>query len=186
MVIVFGPKVIGTDKPAATPTPTEPLSETPVAEAPPTEMPATQAPTIAFPTETPTSESPIPMPTSEVLPPPSFDAQIGIAASAPELQPGDLVTITITITNTGQAPFGSMRYQVLGEWEPYLKATADLAAEHELDVAPGGSDMANFVLEAAQAGTARLQANVTMKTRGELPSLKAVSSEGSVEIAVNQ
>jgi len=52
-------------------------------------------------------------------------------------------------------------------------------------VVPGQSDTATFVLEATQAGTARLQANVTMKTREDPPSVEPASSE-HVEVSVIQ
>ena len=129
-------------------------------------------------------ESPLATSTPAAGPSPGFDAQVRVSASAAELPIGDLVTITVTVTNTGRVAFGSMRYQLLGEWEPYLGMTTGAVVEHELDVAPGHGDTATFALEAAQAGVATLQANVTVKTREEPPSIKPLLSEDLVEIAV--
>jgi hypothetical protein len=126
------------------------------------------------------------VPTTEVASIPAFGAQAGIAASAAELQVGEPVTVTITVTNTGQVTCGSLRYQLMGEWESYLRVKTDAVVEHELDVVPGQSDAATFLLEGVQAGTANLRANVTVKTREEPPSVEPVSSEGFVEITVVQ
>jgi hypothetical protein len=126
------------------------------------------------------------VPTTEAASIPAFGAQAGIAASAAELQVGEPVTATVTVTNTGQVTFGSLRYQLMGEWKSYLRMKTDAVVEHELDVAPGQSDVAAFVLEAVQAGIARLQANVTVKTWEEPPSIKPVSSQDFIEITVIQ
>ena len=176
-------KIPGTeDEPAAPPTPTQwPTAEATLTAAAPTAPPATEAPTAAPPTETPPAEAP-----TEIPPTPAFAAQVVIIASGTELRVGDLLTITVAVTNTGQVTFGNLRYQLLGEWEPYLRVTTDAAVEHELDVIPGQSDTATFVLEALQPGTARLQANVTVKTQEDPPSVKPVSSEQVVEISVIQ
>jgi hypothetical protein len=124
------------------------------------------------------------VPTTEAASIPAFGAQAGIAASTAELQVGEPVTVTVAVTNTGQVTFGSLRYQLLGGWESYLRMQTDAVVEHELDIVPGQSDVAAFVLEAVQAGIARLQANVTVKTWEEPPSVKPVSSEDFIEISV--
>jgi len=124
------------------------------------------------------------VPTTEAASIPAFGAQAGIAASTAELRVGEPVTVTITVTNTGQVTCGSLRYQLLGEWESYLRMKMDAVVEHELDVVPGQSDAATFVLEGVQAGTANLRANVTVKTREEPPSVELVSSQDFVEITV--
>jgi hypothetical protein len=126
------------------------------------------------------------VPTAEASSIPAFDAQASIVASAAELRAGEPVTVTVAVTNAGQVTFGSLRYQLLGGWESYLRMKTNAVVEHELDVAPGRSDAAIFVLEAVQAGTAHLQANVTVKTQEEPPSVEPVSSEGFVEITVVQ
>ena len=133
-----------------------------------------------------TPGAPALVPTTEAPSIPAFGAQASIVASAAELQAGEPVTVTVVVTNAGQVTFGSLRYQLLGGWESYLRMKTNAVVEHELDVAPGRSDAAIFVLEAVQAGTAHLQANVTVKTREEPPSVEPVSSQGFVEITVVQ
>jgi hypothetical protein len=168
--IAFGPQLLGS-KEESTATPTPLTMESPTVEAPPTETP------------TPVSEAtPTPMPTAV----PTFDAQVTIAASATELQIGDPLTVTVTITNTGQVTFGNLRYQLLGGWEPFLGAPTGAAADREVDVPPAGDDTATFILEAIQPGTAQIHANVTVDTREESPSTRPVSSEYVVEISVVQ
>ncbi len=115
----------------------------------------------------------------------AFDARVAITASAAELRVGDPLTITITIDNTGQATFGDLRYQLVGEWEQFLASPTGLAAQHEVDVLPAESDTATFVLQATQAGTAQIHANVTVDTR-DPPTTRPVSSEYVVEILIVQ
>ena len=154
----------------------------------PTETPTrqpTDIPSLAteVPTEAPTATLSL-EPMREVSPTLRFDAQVGIAASVTELRPGEPVTVTVTITNTGGVPFGSLRYQLMG-WEPYLAVTTEVLVEHELDLAPNQSDTAIFVLEAVQVGTTSLQANVTVKTQEDPAAIKPVSSEPA-EISIIQ
>jgi hypothetical protein len=180
--IAFGPKLIaGRQTPSATPTavetPTGPVEATLV-----TGTPAPESATATPPTETPPAETPTGPPPTESPEPPPFAAQVGIAASAADLQAGDLVTVTVTITNTGQATFGNLRYQLLGAWEPYLEATAGTLAEHATEAGPGQSDSAVFVLQATQGGTATLQANVTLEI-ADPPRLEGVLS-AVVEVTV--
>lgn len=176
--VVLGPKILGTEKePTVTPTPTI---------APPTEPPATETPTAIPPTDIPPTEVPTATPITETVTTSAFDAQIGISPSATELRVGELLTVTVTVINSGQVTFGDLRYQLLGELEPYLRVTTDAVVEHALEVAPDQSDVATFVLEAAQPGAARLQVNVTVKTREDPPSVKPVPSEYVVEISVIQ
>lgn len=174
-VWAFGPKLLGgEEEPTAT--------VVPATQTPPAETSATKAPTVASPTETTATEPPTAMP----VPTSTFDAQVGIAASAAELQTGDLLTITVTVTNIGQVTFGNLHYQLMGEWAPFLGTRTGTMVGHEVDVPSGGSDTATFVLEAVQAGTAQIHANVTMTTREEQPSVKPVSSEHIVEVSVIQ
>jgi len=170
------PKYIGGEE---TPVPTAASTAEMTAEPSPGEATTEPSPTAPPPTATPTPLPPPPTlspePTTEVSPTLSFDAQVGLSPSATELRPGEQVTITVTITNSGGVPFGSLRYQLMGG-EPYLAVTTAVV-EHELDLAPGQSDTAIFVLEAAQVGAASLQANVTVKTREDQAVMKSVSSE---------
>jgi hypothetical protein len=167
--VMFGPKLIG-GEPTATPT----HSPSPTVEAPPTHTPTPEPPP---PTWTP-------IPTTAPLP--SFGAQVTITASATEIQVGDALAITVTVHNTGQIPFGSLHYQLLGQWEPSLGAPTGAAIGNEVDLPPGGSDTAVFILEAMQPGTAQIYANVTVDTQEDPPATKPVSSEYVVEVSVVQ
>jgi hypothetical protein len=164
--IALGPKIFGSE-PTATPVPL-----------------MTPSPTEAPPTTTPTLEPPTPTPTTTALP--AFDAQVSITASSTELQIGDALTVTVTISNTGQVPFGSLRYQLVGEWEPPLRAPTGAAIGHELDVPPGESDTATFILEAMAPGTAQIHANVTVEPREEPSTIRPISSAYVIEVSVVQ
>jgi len=114
----------------------------------------------------------------------AFDAQVAITVSAVELHPGDPLTVTVTINNTGQVAFGNLRYQLLGEWEPFFAAPTGPSADREIDVPPAGSDTAIFLLEATQTGTAQIHANVIVDTREDPPATKPVSSEYVVSVSI--
>ena len=166
--IAFGPKLLGgEEEPAATPT----AIESPTGETVPTETPTAEATTAPPPTEEP--------------PPPAFGAQVTISTSAHELHVSELLTVTITITNTGQVPFGNLRYR-LRDWQPFLAPIPEPEMIHEMDVHPAESDTAIFTLEATQVGTAQIFATVTVETREEPPSVRPVSSEQVVEVSVIQ
>ena len=96
---------------------------------------------------------------------------------------GEFVTVTVTITNTGEVTFGHLRYR-LRDWQPFLTPIPEPEAIHEMDVPPGGSDTATFRLEATQVGAAQILATVTVETREEPSTIKPVSSEQVIEISV--
>lgn len=168
--VLIAQQYIGGEEEPTTPAPTE----TPTSEATPSPVPPTETPTVA-----PTSTAP-----TETPPTPTFDAQIGITASATELQVGDMLTVTVTVTNTGEVEFGNLRYQLLGELEPYLRATAGVVMSHEPNVPPGQSHTAIFVLEAQETGMANIRANVTMEVRITPPSTDFLLSE-PLEVSIS-
>jgi len=175
--VVFGSQIFGAEEePAATPT----SIESPTEEAPPAAPPPTETPTAEPPTDTPPVEAPIESPPTS-----AFDAQVSIAASATELRVGDPLNVNVTIVNTGQVVFGNLQYQLLGQWEPCLRAT-ETVIEQDIDVGPGLNHTVTFVLEAMQDCTARLEANVIVKTREEQPSTRSVPSDNVVEVSVIQ
>jgi len=148
VAVLFLPKLLGEE-----PTPTE--EATSVSEMTPSPtITLTVAPT---PTETPTAT---PERTRE-----DFQATVAIEANSTSLQVGDLLTVTVTVTNTGLVEFGNLHYQLLEELEPYLRATAGVVRSYEPNVPPGQSHTAIFVLEAQEAGTINIRANVTMEVR---------------------
>ena len=163
--------------------------ETPIPTTAPTvESTAKPSPTVPPPTATPTLLPPppplSPEPTTEVSSTLSFDAQVGIAASAPELRVGEVLTVTVTITNTGNVPFDHLRYQLVGEWEQFFTVIAEPATEHEIEVLNGESQTVTFELKAIQTGVIQFHADVTVDTQEEPPVTKPISSEKVVEVSV--
>ena len=150
-----------------------------------TTEPASTAPPALSPSQVPTQPSKqaaasVPRPG----PPPPFAAVLTITPSATEVTVGESLTVALTLTNAGQVPCASLRYQLLGKWEPRLRVVSDPVVEHEPDVSPGQSVTTAFTLKAMQPGKAWLLGNVTLKTRDAPPSLKAVTSAPVLEISV--
>ena len=174
--ILLGPKLLGgAEEPTAAPVPVASLT----VEASPIEPPATEAPT-ATPTAKPT-------PTETATPPPPKPplAEVSIVPSAPELHVGGLLTVTVTVTNTGEMPFDNLHCQLLGEWEPFLKKMTPTVVILPESIGPGISRTTTFVLEAIQVGTASLEIAVTMETPGQPPVPGGASSE-SITVSVFQ
>ena len=161
--------------------------ETPI----PTIAPTTEAPTTAPPLPTDTSSPPPPPPTTSPQPvstelPPAFDAQVSIAASAPELRVGEILTVTITVINTGDVPFGHLRYQLVGEWKQHLEPAMETEETmiHEGPVLPDESAMATFVLRAIREGEIRLEAYVMMDAHTAPPSGESRLSDEKIFVRV--
>jgi hypothetical protein len=147
--VIFLPDLIGGGEvpfgtsPTETPTPTPP---------PPT---ATASPEPA--------ETPIPAPTEVTSPtvPPAFDAVVLIEVSSTQVALGERVTVTVTLSNTGEARILSPRYQLVGDWASVLTTQTPEVVSGEV-VDPGASEERVFVLEASASGEASLSADVTM------------------------
>jgi hypothetical protein len=184
-IVVVGPKIFGDKKePVASLTPVETptVAATAIEAATAAPLPTATSTTEPLPTATSTTEPlPTATPTTEPLPTaapaPVFDAQVTIASSALQLRTDDLLTITVTITNTGNVPFGLLRFQLLEEWSPYLNLLTEDVVDHDANVDPGAPVTATFVLKATQPGTATLKANVTMETRTDPPRTERQSSD---------
>jgi len=156
--------------------------ETPILT--PTDEPSPTAP--SPPTDTPLPPPPTEAPPATEPSPSAFGAQVTIAASATELRVGEILTVTVTITNTGDVPFGHLRYQLVGEWEQFFTVIAEPVTEHEMEIINGESHTVTFELEAIQTGGVQFHADVTVDTREEPPVTKPISSEQVVDISVIQ
>lgn len=143
-----------------------PSRETPTATPAATATPTVMAAEVAQPTDTP---APAPVDVG------SFGAQALISASSNVASPGSILTVTVTINNTGGVSLSELRYQLLGEWGNILGVTPDIVAR-EVELEPGQSDSAVFELEAREAGQVSLRANVTMKISGTTE-VRAVNSD---------
>jgi hypothetical protein len=142
----------------------------------PTEAPATEVPPTAAPVE--------PVPT-ELAPAAEPLAQVDLVPAVSELRAGERLTVTVTVANTGETPFGDLRCQLLGQWQPVLKEASPTVVVLPEPVDPGAIQTVTFVLEAVQVGTASLQAAITMETPGQSPRPGGAVS-GSASISVVQ
>lgn len=170
--VVFIPRLVGGGvEPIQTPEPTG----TSTTEAPPTQPRAETT----QPSPEPVRPEPTLLPQQPVLP----VADVSIVPSTFELRPGELLTVTVTATNTSTAPFVRLHYLLEGDWEPTLRGVAPRAALRPEIVEPGTGRTVTFVLEAVQAGTASLRATVTMESPEDPSRLLWAVSE-SISIAV--
>jgi len=117
------------------------------------------------------------MATETPPPAPSADfVQIALTPSATDLKVGDTLTLTVTITNTGDQPWTQTEYHLLGQWEPVLKT--DQAPEPSSEeLGAGQSRSVTFTLTAQQEGDATLQVLVLIRTGGDPPRRDMVVSE---------
>ncbi|MFN3762679.1 MAG: hypothetical protein ACK4WK_05680, partial [Anaerolineae bacterium] len=85
------------------------------------------------------------------------------------------LTLTVTVTNTGDRPWARTEYRLLGGWEPMLELTG--SPEPSSEVAPGASLPVTFTFTARQEGSAVLEVLLLIQTGGDLPEWEAVISE---------
>jgi hypothetical protein len=166
IVIVFGPELLGRGgEEETTPRPTPLVTASLTAEPRP------------LPTATPSPEPPNPTPTTEASPIPAFDAKVAIVISAAELHVGDPLTVTATLTNTGQVTLSNPVYQLVGEPTPGLEWTSQEAMRYEGDVSPGATSAVTFTLQGSQEGRASFQAYVRMDVQTAPASAESLLSE---------
>ncbi|MBN1179013.1 MAG: zinc ribbon domain-containing protein [Anaerolineae bacterium] len=112
-----------------------------------------------------------------------FAAELTIAAVPPEVAVGERVTLTVTLTNTGEAMLGLPRYLLVGEWEPVLALATDAGVGHDRAIFPGESDTVVYVLEAMQPGQVVVWATATMEAH-EPPRWESSTSEAITIVVV--
>lgn len=140
------------------------------------------------PSPTPTAEptpaaTPAPETTGTPSPAPETAApvQIEVLPSASELKVGEPLTLTVTITNTGDPPWTHTECHLLGGWEPMLEGTRSLEPSAE-ELPAGESRSMVFALTARQEGTATLRVLLIWKTGGDRPKWDAALSD---EVKIN-
>lgn len=140
------------------------------------------------PSPTPTAEptpAATPAPETTETPPPTPETtapvQIEILPSASELKVGEPLTLTVTITNTGDQPWTQTEYHLLGGWEPMLEGTRSLEPSSE-ELPTGQSRSVVFALTARQEGTATIRVLLIWKTGGDRPKWDSALSD---EVKIN-
>ncbi|MGQ9467491.1 MAG: CARDB domain-containing protein, partial [Anaerolineae bacterium] len=113
---------------------------------------------------------------------PSPIAQIALAPSTAELKTGESLTMTVTITNTGDRSWSQTEYNLLGEWEPVLERAHQPEPSSE-ELHAGQSRQVNFTFIARQEGTATLKVLIRMQIGGDRPRWDmSVSEEVRVDV----
>ena len=178
-----------TDEPSSAPvTPT--VSAKPTAMPSPSPLPTSTAAMLSV-TESPTSTSPPTLPPStdtpspEPSPPTPPEAVVGIVLSDVSLEIGDLLTVTVTITNTGEVGFGNVRCQLVGEWSTQFEEIETPGVLIPEEFEPGEMKSIVFVLRAVNPGAARIQASVTMEVVGGPPSSVGGATSDDLEVVVS-
>ena len=179
-----------TDEPSSAPvTPT--VSAKPTAMPSPSPLPTSTAAMLSV-TESPTSTPPPTLapstdtPSPEPLPPTPPEAVVGIALSDDLLEIGDLLTVTVTITNTGEVEFGKVRCQLVGEWSTQLEEVETPGVLISGEFKPGEMRSIVFVLKAVNAGSAGIQASVTMESVGGPPHSVGGAISDELEVVVSE
>jgi hypothetical protein len=111
---------------------------------------------------------------------------VGIALSDDLLEIGDLLTVTVTITNTGEVGFGKVRCQLVGEWSTQLEEVETPGVLISGEFKPGEMRSIVFVLKAVNAGSVRIQASVTMESVGGPPPSVGGAISDELEVVVSE
>ena len=114
------------------------------------------------------------------------EAAVGIALSDDSLAVGDLLTVTVTITNTGEVGFGKVRCQLVGEWSLQFEVVKKPDVMIRGKFGPGEEKSIIFVLQAVNPGVARIQAGVTMEAIGGPSPAVGEALSDDLEVAVSE
>jgi len=116
-------------------------------------------------------------------------ASLGISASKPELRASEVLTITLTLANTGCALLGLPKYYLATGSDPsnvLFESANPEPVLHTLGIDPGGSDTATFTLRAVKAGEAALAGTVSFEVHLGYPgpAYWATASSGPLIVSV--
>ena len=120
----------------------------------------------------------------------SHTASTSISSTATTLQVGDVVTVTLTLSNEGCVALGLPQYRLqVRSQEPgsFLEPSDPEPIVHYLAVGPGQSDAADFVLRAAESGRTTLSDSASFEVHLGDPGPAywgASGSEEALEIVV--
>jgi hypothetical protein len=114
----------------------------------------------------------------------------GLSLRATDTQPhvGDVVTVTVTLTNQGCGMLGLPRYSLHAEPapDPPLFEALPEAVVHSVGLGPGQSDAVEFPLRAVRPGQTTIVAAASFEFHAGYPgpAYWAGASDGSLQIAV--
>lgn len=96
----------------------------------------------------------------------AYTASVQVTPSAQSVPIGQPIVVHVTLLNQGCAALGLPRYTLrvhAPQGQPPFNPPQPESVTHYLSVAPGQSDSAEFVLQAAQVGSGSLQAEVSFE-----------------------
>jgi hypothetical protein len=119
-----------------------------------------------------------------VTPPPACEthtASISMWATDTHPYAGDVLTVTAKLSNEGCGMLGLIRYSLHAEpiGEQFLFPITPLSVIHHVGIAPGQSDMVEFVLRASKPGQSMLTASAGFESHGGYPGPAYWASESS-------
>jgi hypothetical protein len=127
---------------------------------------------------------PPPTPTCE-----THTAAVQVQPYAQSVQVGQQLVVQVTLLNQGCVALGLPKYTLrvhAPQGQPLFNPPQPESVTHGLAVAPGQSDSVEFVLQAAQAGSGSLQADVSFEIHIGYPSPAywGMATSGPINIAV--
>jgi hypothetical protein len=130
-----------------------------------------------------------PPPPPPTPPCPTHTASALVQPSAQSVQLGQQLVVQVTLLNQGCVALGRPQFTLrvhAPQGQPLFIPPVPDSVTHNLIVAPGQADSAEFVLQAAQIGSGSLQANVSFEVHIDLPgpAYLADATSAPVNIAV--
>jgi uncharacterized repeat protein (TIGR01451 family) len=114
-------------------------------------------------------------------------ATMTVAPSATVMELGETVKVTALLANVGCADLGLPEYKLHVRSDgvpPILQASPPAPILHQVGIAPGTSDRAEFVLRAMQTGQAELSARVSFEVHLGYPGPAYWSGTSSVPVTI--
>lgn len=139
---------------------------------------------VTSPGVTLTVSGPASLPTPPPLSCDTHTAGVELSASPPTLRVGELVTVTVTLRNQGCSQLGLPRYSLVLTPTRFDPGNPPEVI-HSLAILPGGSDTAEFVLRAVEAGLTSFDAYTTFEVLLNTPPPTAGVANTTAPLTIN-
>ena len=113
-------------------------------------------------------------------------ARMTLSSTSRALRAGEIVTVTAELSNVGCAMIGLPKYTLTVDSKgiALLEPGAPKPVEHSLAIRTGQSDSAEFVLVAANPGSATLSASVSFEVHLDYPGPAYWSNSGTGRLKI--